>query len=65
MTIPSVTYTGTEVALVAGFIARALPVLDARDYEVADLLLDRALAALPQEVAPDIMAEINRLRGRA
>lgn len=65
MTVPSVTYTGTEVALIAGFIARALPVLQPQDYEVADLLLDRALTALPQEVAPDIMAEINRLRGRS
>lgn len=63
MTVPSVTFTGTEVVLVAGLIARSLRVLQPDDREVCELLLDRALAALPWQVSPDIMVEINRLRG--
>jgi len=60
--IPSVTYTGTEVALLAGIIAGALPTLDDADFEVADLLLDKAMAALPRPMAPGIEAQIDRLR---
>jgi hypothetical protein len=63
--IPSVTFTGTEVALVAGCIAKMLPELDAQDFEVLDLLLERALAALPQPLAPDLQAAIAKLRQRA
>ncbi len=62
MGAPSVTYTGTEVALLAGIIAGALPDLDDSDFEVADLLLDKALAALPRPLAPDMEAQIARLR---
>ncbi len=62
--IPSVTYTGEEVALVAGFIALALPALGTDDFDVADLLLDRALAAMPQPLAPDLNAMIAHLRQR-
>lgn len=61
---PSVTYTGEEVALVAGFIAACLPALDASDFDVADLLLDRALAAMPQPLAPDLDVHIAMLRKR-
>lgn len=61
---PSVTYTGDEVALVAGFIAACLPALDQADFDVADLLLDRALAVLPRPLAPDVEARIARLRHR-
>lgn len=60
----SVTYTGTEVALVAGCLARALPMLDQNDFDVVDLLLDRALAALPQPLAPDLDVHIAMLRKR-
>lgn len=59
---PSVTYTGDEVALVAGFIAACLPFLDQADFDVADLLLDKALASLPQPLAPDLEECIARLR---
>lgn len=59
---PKVTYTGTEVALLAGIIAGALPALDDSDFDVADLLLDKALAALPRPLAPDMEAQIARLR---
>lgn len=62
MTAPSVTYTGEEVALVAGFIASCLPALNSDDYEVADLLLDRALAAMPQPIGPDLATRIEQLR---
>jgi hypothetical protein len=61
---PSVTYTGEEVALVAGFIALALPALGPADFDVADVLLDRALGALPGPVAPDLAARIEQLRRR-
>lgn len=61
---PSVTYTGEEVALIAGFIAVALPLLGQEDFDVADVLLDRALGALPGPVAPDLMARIEVLRRR-
>lgn len=61
---PSVTYTGTEVALVAGCIALALPDLTADDYDVLDLMLDRALSALPQPLAPDLEVRIALLRKR-
>lgn len=59
---PKVTYTGTEVALLAGIIAGALPALDDSDFDVADLLLDKALAALPRPLAPEMEAQIARLR---
>lgn len=62
MGTPSVTYTGAEVALLAGIIAGALPSLDDSDFEVADLLLDKAMAALPRPLAPELDAQIARLR---
>lgn len=62
MTLPSVTYTGEEVALVAGFITVALPALGPADFEVADLLLERALAAMPKPMSPDLAALVERYR---
>jgi hypothetical protein len=61
---PSVTYTGEEVALVAGFIAAALPALGPEDFELADLLLDRALAVMPRPLAVDLALRIEQLRQR-
>lgn len=61
---PTVTYTGNEVALVAGIIAASLPALGQADYEVADLMLDRALASLPRPLAADLEERIARLRDR-
>lgn len=61
---PSVTYTGEEVALVAGFIAAALPALGTEDFELADLLLDRALAVMPRPLAVDLALRIEQLRQR-
>ena len=60
--IASVTYTGEEVALVAGFIAAALPALAPDDFEVADLLLERALAVMPRPLAPDLAQRLAQLR---
>lgn len=60
----SVTYTGEEVALVAALIASALPMLDENDFEVADLLLDRALAVMPRPLAVDLATRIELLRQR-
>jgi hypothetical protein len=62
---PTVTYTGEEVALVAGFIAAALPTLNQDDFEIADLLLDRALAVMPRPLAVDLATRIEQLRQRS
>ena len=62
MTIPSVTFTGTEVAILAGLIAGSLPTLEDDDWDVADLLLDKALAALPQPLSGDLAAKIEHQR---
>lgn len=59
---PSVTFTGTEVALLAGVIARALSVLDEEDFDVVDLMLERTLAAMPQPVSPELMKAIEARR---
>lgn len=64
MTTPSVTYTGEEVAIVAGLIASGLPSLNDQDFDVADLLLERALAALPRPLSPDLNTRIATLRDR-
>lgn len=61
---PTVTYTGMEVVLVTAMIAGSLPDLDQDDYEIADLMLDKAMASLPQPLAPDLEAKIARLRTR-
>lgn len=61
---PSVTFCGEEVALVAGCLASTLPDVAGGDWEVIDLLLDRALAALPRPLAPDLEARIAKLRER-
>lgn len=58
----SVTYSGAEVAVLVGIIAGALPALYDADFEVADLLLDKAMAALPRPIAPELEARITRLR---
>lgn len=60
----SVTYTGEEVALVAGAIASCLPALGQDDFDVLDLLLERALAAMPQPISPDLAIRIAALRQR-
>ncbi|MBS67280.1 MAG: hypothetical protein Tp170SUR191951_77 [Prokaryotic dsDNA virus sp.] len=62
MAAPTVTFSGAEVALLAGIIAGALPALDESDFDVADLLLDKALAALPRPIAPDLGNKIAHLR---
>lgn len=62
MTGPSVTYSGEEVALIAAFIAAALPALAGNDYDVADLLLDRALGALPSPLSPEVADLIAKHR---
>lgn len=62
--IPSVTYSGEEVALVAGAIALCLPALGQDDFDVLDLLLERALAAMPQPISPDLAILIAALRQR-
>ncbi len=59
---PSVTFSGTEVALVAGMIAISLPSLSGSDFEVADLMLDKALAAIPRPISPALEDHIARLR---
>jgi hypothetical protein len=64
VTLPSVTYTGTEVVLLVAMIAGSLPLLDQTDYEVADLTLDKALATLHRPLAPDLETRIAQLRHR-
>lgn len=61
---PSVTFTGIEVALVVAMIADSLPHLGRDDYEVADLMLDKAMGALHRPLAPDIEARLAALRHR-
>lgn len=61
---PTVTYTGTEIALVAGALAVVLSQLDGDDREVMDLLLDKALAAFPGPISPDLAARVERCRTR-
>lgn len=62
--IASVTFSGEEVGLIAGCIAAALPSLDPADYEVCDLMLERALAALSEPLSPEAAALIERQRAR-
>ena len=62
MTPPSVTFTGEEVALIAGCIISALPHLDAADQIVLDLMLDRAVSALGTPLSPALAALIERRR---
>lgn len=62
--IPRVVYTGEEVAIVAGLIAAALPKMEDEDFDVADLLLDKALAGLPQPLSPDLAEKIEHQRTR-
>lgn len=57
-----VEYTGDEIALLAGILAGALPTLDDEDFDVADLLLEKALAALPWPMPPDLAAKIEHQR---
>lgn len=64
MGLPSVTYTGEEVALVVAMIASCLPSFDQADFDVADLMLDKALASLHRPLAPDIEARLALLRHR-
>src|SRR3546814_10189668 len=58
----SVIYAGPEVALLAGILAGALPRLDDEDFEVADMLLEKALAALPHPMPQDLAAKIEHQR---
>lgn len=62
MTNPSVTFTGEEVALIAGCIASVLPHLAPTDQIVLDLMLDRAVAALDAPLSPPLAALIERRR---
>lgn len=64
VTNPSVTFTGTEVAILAGLIAGSLPTLEDDDFEVADHLLDKALAGLAQPLSDELAAKIERQRVR-
>jgi hypothetical protein len=64
VSVPSVTYTGEEVAILAGVLAGALPKLSGDEFEVADLLLERALASLPEPLSATTMARIERQRRR-
>lgn len=64
MTIPSATFTGEEVAILAGIIAGALPTLEDDDFEVADHLLDKALAGLQQPLSEELAAKIEHQRIR-
>ena len=57
-----VEYTGDEIALLAGILAGALPTLDDEDFDVADLLLEKALAALPWPMPPVLAAKIEHQR---
>jgi hypothetical protein len=59
---PSVIFTGAEVALVAGALAAVMPALSEDDFQVVDILLDRALAALPRPLPLDLAVMIARLR---
>lgn len=58
----SVTYTGEEVAFVVACLLRILPALSGDDLEVADLMLDKALSAMPLPLAPDIQKRVDRAR---
>lgn len=60
--VPTVTFTGEEIGLVAGCIAATLPDVDGPDREVLDLLLDRALAVMPRPLSPGLVDRIDRLR---
>jgi hypothetical protein len=60
----AVTFEGEEVARVTGFIARALPMLDGDEFELADLMLDKALAGMGGRIAPDLQAILDDLRKR-
>jgi hypothetical protein len=62
--MPSVTYTGDEVLLLVAMIATSLQQFDRRDYEIADLMLDKALATLHRPLAPDIEAKLAEMRAR-
>lgn len=64
MTNPTVTFTGAEVALLAGLVCGTLHMMEGDDFEVADFLLERMLAALPRPMSPELVAivEAKRLR---
>jgi hypothetical protein len=58
----AVVFEGEEVGRVAGFIARALPLLDGDEFELADLMLDKALAGMDGRIAPDLQVALDKLR---
>lgn len=58
----AVLFEGEEVARVAGFIARALPFLTGDEFELADLMLEKALAGMEGRIAQDLQDVIDRLR---
>lgn len=60
---PSVTFTGEEVCLIAGLLTNSLRQLSGPDYEVADLMLDKALAAFPDRLGGEVMDAVNAARG--
>jgi hypothetical protein len=53
--------SGVEVRFVCAALACALPTLDETDYEVADMIVEKALAALP-EISADERAAIEAKR---
>lgn len=58
----SVTYTGPEVAFVIGALASVLPSLNEADYDVADLLIERALSGLDRPLPADLAERVAQLR---
>jgi hypothetical protein len=57
----SVTYTGHEVAHLVGVIAKALPSAG-RDFDLYDLMLEKALAGLSGPLDAEVWAAIDGLR---
>lgn len=58
----AVTFTGEEVAILAACLCSVLPHVNEADFEVVDLMLDRALAALPGAVSPATHELIEKRR---
>lgn len=64
MTAPSVTYTGVEIGLLAGALIVVLPDLAGNDYEIVDLMIDRALACRGADLGDDIKALVAAARAK-
>ncbi len=59
----NVTYTGNEVAFVAGALANQMS-RSPSDFELLDLMLDRAIAVI-EGLDDEVLAEIQSRRNRA